>query len=308
MADAKISSFASHGTPVGADYVASVLASGPTSKKLLLSDARDYFGLVYTAASPTTADVTGVINTLHALDISGLTAARNLVLPATAAVGDRVGVLITVTHTTAGREILIKGDTGDSIIAGNATYTATEWSRIWMAGEMVILRCTVANSTWVIEVDGRIPSMGFLRLSTAAPATEASNVYYYPTVPASGSPGAWTADVDFGNCTDVTTDKIKVRRACNAVVGAWVLCAGALGDQKAFTVQIEKNGTTQILYQKVISSGAQGNAYMPALSQAAVFAAGDYIRFKYRTEEVNMGAAANAVIPYTGMSFVEVLK
>lgn len=48
MADAKISALASHGTPVAADYVASVLDSGPTSKKLLLSDLRKYTSQSYT--------------------------------------------------------------------------------------------------------------------------------------------------------------------------------------------------------------------------------------------------------------------
>lgn len=44
MADSKISALASHGAPVAADYVASVLASGPTSKKLLMSDLIKYAG------------------------------------------------------------------------------------------------------------------------------------------------------------------------------------------------------------------------------------------------------------------------
>lgn len=48
MADTKTSALASLGTPVGADYVFGVLASGPTDKKLLLSDLRKYTSQNYT--------------------------------------------------------------------------------------------------------------------------------------------------------------------------------------------------------------------------------------------------------------------
>lgn len=47
MADTKTSALASLGTPVGADYVFGVLASGPTDKKLLLSDLRKYTSQSY---------------------------------------------------------------------------------------------------------------------------------------------------------------------------------------------------------------------------------------------------------------------
>ena len=114
----------------------------------------DSAGLKWVAASVTTANVTGVVGQMSALDVSGLTAARNFVLPAVAAVDDRVGVYITASCTTAGRELIIIGDTGDTINGGSA---ATEWSRLFIANECVILRCVTANTAWVVENDGRIP-------------------------------------------------------------------------------------------------------------------------------------------------------
>ena len=108
--------------------------------------------LNHVAASPTTAGVTGVVGTMHLLDISGLTASRNFTLPATAAVGDRVGVYLTTGD--ASYELIIIGDTGDTINGGSAN---TEWSRLFITNECVILRCVTADSAWVVEYDGRIP-------------------------------------------------------------------------------------------------------------------------------------------------------
>lgn len=128
--------------------VVSVIATADAGRRW------DSAGLQWATASVTGSNVTGVVGQMSALDVSGLTAARNFVLPAVAAVDDRVGVYITAGCTTAGRELIIIGDTGDTINGGSA---ATEWSRLFITNECVILRCTVANTAWVVEYDGRIP-------------------------------------------------------------------------------------------------------------------------------------------------------
>ena len=131
-----------------ADAVVSVIATADAGRRW------DSAGLQWVAASVTGSNVTGVVGQMSALDVSGLTAARNFVLPAVAAVDDRVGVYITAGCTTAGRELIIIGNTGDTINGGSA---ATEWSRLFITNECVILRCTVANTAWVVDYDGRIP-------------------------------------------------------------------------------------------------------------------------------------------------------
>lgn len=149
MADTKTSALASLGTPVGADYVFGVLASGPTDKKLLLSDLRSYTNMVQ--ATGTDADTTMAINTLYVVDMSAwATADRTYTLPATAAVGDRVGV--TVTAGDATHELILTAGTGDTL---NGIAGGTEWSRLFITNEVVIMRCIVANATWVVEYDGR---------------------------------------------------------------------------------------------------------------------------------------------------------
>ena len=135
-----------------ADAVVSVIASAAFGNNAALN---------HVAASPTTAGVTGVVGTMHLLDISGLTASRNFTLPATAAVGDRVGVYLTTGD--ASYELIIIGDTGDTINGGSAN---TEWSRLFITNECVILRCVTANAAWVVEYDGRIPCLAGMLKTT----------------------------------------------------------------------------------------------------------------------------------------------
>ena len=118
--------------------------------------------LEHTSASPTTADPTVTVNTMHFLDLSGLTANRNFTLPAVAAVGDRAGVYITTGDDTY--ELIIKANTGDTLNG----VSASEWSRVFITGEVVIMRCITANAAWLVEYDGRIPQHGVMRLSTTA--------------------------------------------------------------------------------------------------------------------------------------------
>lgn len=196
MADAKISSFASHGTPVGEDYVASVLASGPTSKRLLLSDIRDYTNMLYSASSAD-ANIALAINTLHVVDISGYTADRTATLPAVAAVGDRVGLALSVGDTAF--ELLITATAGDTL---NGIAGGTEWSRVFITGEVVIMRCTVANTTWIVEYDGRIPCRVYFQNSGISLT---QNTVMYPD---------WTATIDTGaQYFNTTKDCASIRRA-----------------------------------------------------------------------------------------------
>lgn len=147
--------------------------------------------------SPTTAGVTGEVGTMHVLDISGLTASQDFTLPATAAVGDRVGVMLSVGDATY--ELLIKPAAGDTINGGSA---GAEWSRLFRPNEVVVFRCVTAESAWIIETDGRIPVIIKIVLSQTHTA-----------------PTAWQI-VDFALATitgettyvDVANDAVKVRR------------------------------------------------------------------------------------------------
>lgn len=93
------------------------------------------------------------VNTLYVVDMSAwATADRTYTLPTTAAVGDRIGVM--VTSGNASFELLLTAATSDTL---NGVAGGTEWSRMFITGEVVIMRCVTANSAWVVEYDGRIP-------------------------------------------------------------------------------------------------------------------------------------------------------
>lgn len=104
-----------------------------------------------TQVAGTDADTTMAVNTLYTVDMSAwATADRTYTLPATAAVGDRVGIAITAGD--ASHELLITAGTGDTL---NGISGGTEWSRLFITNEVVIMRCVAANATWLVENDGR---------------------------------------------------------------------------------------------------------------------------------------------------------
>ena len=171
--------------------------------------------LNHVSASPTTAGVTGVVGTMHLLDISGLTASRNFTLPATAAVGDRVGGYLTTGD--ASYELIIIGDTGDTINGGSAN---TEWSRLFITNECVILRCVTANSAWVVEYDGRIPVV--CAMSKAADQTGIS-------ASTETKINVDTVIYDNGSYCDTTNSRINLRRAGNYIAQGQIVMNAASG-------------------------------------------------------------------------------
>lgn len=231
--------------------------------------------LNHVSASPTTAGVTGVVGTMHLLDISGLTASRNFTLPATAAVGDRVGVYITTGDDT--HALIIIGDTGDTINGGSAN---TEWSRLFITNECVILRCVTADSAWIVEYDGRIPQQAMCRLTTAATGEPVDTV-----VTPTAYSGAWTATIDNASLSIVASSDIKVRRAGNFLVSAQGVSGTNVTANKYFSVYLYLNGDANIaLGNQFIQSWATLGR-VGAQTAMVPLAAGDYIRYRWRSQE-----------------------
>lgn len=203
----------------------------------------DSAALEYSAASVTTADVTGAVNTLHALDVSGMTADRTFTLPATAAVGDRVGVMITAGDDAY--ELLITAPAGDTL---DGVSGGTEWGRFYNSWEMAVFRCTVANSTWVCEsvkwvdrpfevvADGSTTQTMTRNTNTKATAVFASE---------SSDPDAlW----------DTTNKKLVARRAGLYVIHT-ALQFNSLPDQTITQVTLYKNGAPSMGSGTFFTSG-----------------------------------------------------
>jgi uncharacterized Zn-binding protein involved in type VI secretion len=106
--------------------------------------------------SPTTADITGAVNTRYRIDISGLTATRSITIP-TATVGDIIEISISTGDNQY--ELIVKGAATVTINGGSA---ATEWSRLFITNEFVQL-VAVSSTAWIVTVDGRIPCQGIAK-------------------------------------------------------------------------------------------------------------------------------------------------
>ncbi len=286
-------SYGSHGVPVGADWVVGVKASGPNVKELLLSDLRQYVSMVQ--ATGTDADTTMAVNTLYVVDMSAwATADRTYTLPATAAVGDTIGIVVTAGD--ASHELIITAGSGDTL---NGIAGGTEWSRLFITNEVVIMRCTVANTTWVVVQDGRIPQKCDIELTTSCDG-EAPNTFEQPTLCA--TPGAWTARVDVGSLASVSQDRITVRRAGNYNV----LIAGRIKDASADGANFNVAGYQSAGATLVLLGGQQpGAAAQPIASSARLLplVAGDYIVYKFRTAAGSLGQQSGQ----TWFNVVEVL-
>lgn len=151
MADQKLTALTALTALTGDDplYVVDDAGGTPASRKVTAAVVRDYTNMAQ--ATGTDADTTMAVNTLYVVDMSAwATADRTYTLPATAAVGDRIGVMLTGGNATY--ELILTAGSGDTLngIAGGA-----EWSRLFMTSEIVIMRCVVANTAWIVETDGR---------------------------------------------------------------------------------------------------------------------------------------------------------
>lgn len=174
-----------------------------TTGDISAQDQRDFLVTALTTTSiqaVTTADLFGKLATHHYLDVSGMTADRNYIIPA-----GEVGDIMQVT-LSAGSDnfaLIIKGDTG--ITVGGAS-PGGEWSRIFITDETVTLKA-VSSTKWIILADGRIPC--HCRLDAlggiALPLVDQTWVVH---------PGSLltNAAMDNANMADTANGRINIRR------------------------------------------------------------------------------------------------
>ena len=175
-------------------------ASG-TNRKAAMSRVRMFTHLAHVVGAD--ADTSMAINSLYVVDMSGwATADRTYTLPATCAVGDRIGIAVMIGN--ASHELIIKPAAGDTINGGSA---GEEWSRLFITGELVIMRCVVANSAWLVDSDLRIPSKASVILSASTTDT--------PLLPNTWVEAQFdTEKYDVGNILETSgkIKRIRVRR------------------------------------------------------------------------------------------------
>jgi len=293
-------------THVGTTVTRGTLEASSTGSRITTFDNTAVVSVIFTAGkgnlvesalldhvAGTDADTTMTVGSLYVVDMSAwATADRTYTLPATAVAGDRVGIMVTAGDAT--HELLITAASGDTL---NAISGGTEWSRVFITGEVVIMRCVAANATWIVEQDGRIPQAGLLRLTTAPSANEAVATFVYATA-ATPTAGVWTVDVNVGSCCAASEDKIVARRAGNYSISSSAISSSSVTDQKYFGSAIEKNNTTVAFGNTMRNPVAVALRAFTTGSTAYPLAAGDYVRFKYRSEEGSKGLSAGAAGVY----------
>jgi len=248
--------------------------------------------LTTVSASITTANYDATINALHILDVSGLTANRDFNLPATAAVGDRVGVQLSVGDATYA--LLLKPAAGDTVNGGSA---GAEWSRLFITGEIVIFRCVTADSAWIIEHDGRIPAIGAMTI-TGSPDGESAATFTRPT--AASTPGTWTADADNCSMLDTANDKITVRRAGKYFCSASTRTKDSpTAADKYNSLGLYKNvGETLVGFAHTYVPVATGTAPTITSVNFLELAEDDYLVYKYRTQDGSLGLATGGACTF----------
>ena len=261
MANVKITDLTSlSGALVGADLFEMVddVAGTPASRKVTAAVVREYSNMAFAAL--TDANFTMAVNTIYVGSMAAwATADRTGTLPATADVGDRCGVILTGGNATY--ELILTAGSGDTL---NGIAGGTEWSRVFITNEVVIMRCIVANATWLVENDGRIPSV------TSVVKTSAQSISTGSFVKVTVS----TSEIDVGNCADTSNNRITIRRAGRYMVGAFCRLDN-LADGKSIVVGIGVGGTVVSRGQGMssLATGAVGTTALCPL----VLAAGDQV-------------------------------
>lgn len=215
-----------------------------------------------------TADVTGVIGTLHVF--AALTADRTFTLPSSANAGDRVGVSFPA--GSASYEVLIKSASGDKI--NNVDCSSTEWSRLFVAGEVVVFRCIDSSTVdWLVEQDGRIPSIGRIYL-----ATDNANTTTGGTVPLDTNDSAMAQ----GDIVHTAGNGIKVRRTGKYHIET-NYSGGNYDVNKYLTTNVVKNGST--LRGVTLHRGPVAGPTYSSASITAPLAVDDVITQQFGTDQ-----------------------
>lgn len=231
-----------------------------------------------TQVAGTDADTTMAVNTLYTVDMSAwATADRTYTLPATAAVGDRVAIKVTAGDDS--HELIITAASGDTLdgVAGG-----TEWSRLFITGEYVVMRCIAANATWIVENDGRIPCSFYARITTAGDGESAATL----TLPTAVS-AVWTADSNVGACFATGSSRVTARRAGRWMFGGLYQSKDSLSDGQYCSLQIT-DGTNAIVFAEAVLGNARAG-YVSGGNSGYPASVGSYAEYQFRTQPGSLG-------------------
>lgn len=220
--------------------IVSVIATADSGRRW------DAAALEHSTVTGTSGAISAAVNTLYVADMSGWTADRTLTLPATAAVGDRVGVMVSVGDDAY--EWIITAASGDTL---NGVAGGTEWSRVFITGEVVVMRCVVANSTWVVEQDGRIPCRCEMYLSADEGSKSAATF---------NKVGLDSSLVNVGDIASTSSERVNIRRAGYYQVGCISSVSLNINGAQIGTIYVDAAEYRRVARASTISSTSAGIA------------------------------------------------
>jgi hypothetical protein len=199
-------------------------SASQASKVAAMSRVKAYMQLTRVNESLTTANLTATVNALHVLTVSGMTAARSLVIPAGTAQGDRIEwVLETAAPATAGIEMVLVGDTGVtlSLLGTDRTATADSRFRYFLAGEGGALIWDATDSKWILDKtrDGRRPASARIDFDAVGNSDQALSDATWTTVLLDHSV------FDSNGMVNTGSNRIDVRRTGSYVIHAEAILA-----------------------------------------------------------------------------------
>lgn len=262
-------------------------------------------GLV--AATGGDADTTMAVGTLYRVDMSAwATATRTYRLPSTAQVGERIGVYITAGN--ASHELAIRTVAASNDTINGTDYDSADWSKLFITGEIVIFRCVVADTDWVVEYDGRIPCHFEAHLTANVTGETAA------TWTDIGFDDDSTNGHDVGDVYDASTDeRLEVRRD-----GYWnlemnLLSVNGVSDRDYYGGRM-LDGGSNILGVTVfrISAATTSIGVIPVVGRGRLLSAGDTVKGQFISSAGSIGLDdTRATGNFQGRSFMtgaEVLK
>lgn len=256
------------------------VAGTPASRKVTAAVVREFTNMAQ--ATGTDANTTMAINTLYVVDMSAwATADRTYTLPATAAVGDRIGVMVTA--GSASYELLLTAGTGDTL---NGIAGGTEWSRVFITNEVVIMRCVAANATWIVEDDGRIDLLVMIAANGSTTQTLTRNANNQITSVLS------TVSEDVGANWDATNKRLTPRRAGVYLVSALVSVVN-VQSAKPLLAFLQKNGPVYVANAPIIF-GTGAATVASGLTTYVRMAVGDTLELQAYYEDTATNRATSA--------------
>lgn len=228
-------------------------------------------GLTISIASVTTSNVTGVEETHHVLDVSGMTANRDFNLPTPSAAGKRCKVTLS---------------TGDDTYALIVKVNSVEVKRLFITEETLEFISTGTGAgNWKLVQNDTIKCSGVMERQTAQSINNITATKIQLA----------TSLINIGDINDTTNNKITCRRAGNYEISAFGSLGPVFEDQEFLELEIYVNGVLKKFYSSHTSNASANRYQSPSITFKMPLAVGDYVELYLFHNE---GAAQNTDTTY----------